>query len=81
MAKPELLEPIKRAWYEFEYCPFTEKAARLNALCKLLDEARQGTPLSRYTLQQAIAPRYEEFRRAKRIEEANLARRIIGSKP
>jgi len=81
VAKPELLEPIKRAWYEFEFCPFTEKAARLAVLNKLLDEARAGTNLSRYTLQQAIAPQYEEFRRAKRLAEAKLPQRIIGSKP
>ena len=80
-SKPKLLEQIKQAKYEFDFAPPSEKHARLQSLNHLLDEARAGTLLSRYDLLQAIEPLYQEYKAARRREEARIMRRVIGSKP
>jgi hypothetical protein len=80
-SKHQLLEQIKQAKYEFDFAPLSEKRARLEALNRLLDQASEGTMHSRNDLLQAIEPLYQEYKAARRREEARIMRRVIGSKP
>jgi hypothetical protein len=81
VSKKELLEQIKQAKYEFDFAPLAEKHERLEHLNRLLDKAREGTKLSRSELLEAIEPRYQDYKAARRREEARIMRRVIGSKP
>ena len=69
MARSELLEAILRAQYELEYAEPDTLPAHLETLNKLLDEAIQGTHLTRRDLLSVLRDRYKAYKRAQLIEE------------
>jgi hypothetical protein len=62
VSKKELLEKIKQAKYECDYAPLSEKHERLEHLNRLLDQAQEGTHLSRSELLEAIEPRDPQYK-------------------
>jgi hypothetical protein len=69
VARPELLEAILRAQYELEYAEPSDLGVNLDKLNRLLDEAIQGTHLTRRELISVLRDRYKAFKRAQLLSE------------
>jgi hypothetical protein len=78
--KHELLEQILAARFELDYASRENKALHRDRLFQLLDQAREGTNLSRQDLVQAIHDRYTAYRRERRDRErVSLAQKLRSS--
>jgi hypothetical protein len=70
VARSELLEAILRAQYELEYAEPEKLAQRLGELNDLLDQAIDGTHLTRRELLSVLRDRYKEYKRAQLRSES-----------
>ena len=79
MPRDEQIEAILAAWYELENCAPPEKARWRDERNKLLDQAIAGTRSCRQELLEALRPRFDDFKIARRKEDqvkmAQLLRR------
>ena len=74
MPREERIEAILAAWYELQNCAPSEKAKWRGQRDKLLDEAIAGTRSCRQELLEALAPRFNQYRLARRQEhQAKMA--------
>jgi len=75
----EQIEAILAAWYELENCAPFEKAKWRDERNKLLDQAIADTDSCHQELLEALRPRFDEFKLARRKEHqakvASLLRR------
>jgi len=75
----EQIEAILAAWYELENCAPPEKAKWRDERNNLLDRAIAGTRSCRQELLEALRPRFDDFKIARRKEHqvkmAQLLRR------
>jgi hypothetical protein len=72
--REERIEAILAAWYELQNCAPSEKAKWRDQRDKLLDEAIAGTRSCRQELLEALAPRFNQYRLARRQEhQAKMA--------
>jgi hypothetical protein len=73
--REERIEAILAAWYDLITCAPSEKAARRNSLNALLDEVIVGTRSCRQELHEALGPRFQDYKIARRKEhQARMAR-------
>ena len=68
MPRSERIEAILAAWYELENCAPPEKARWRDERNKLLDQAIAGTRSCPQELLEALRPRFDEFKLARRKE-------------
>ena len=74
MPRSERTEAILAAWHELMHCTPSERAGCWNQLNKLLDQAIAGTRSCRQELLEALAPRFDEYKLARRKEhQAKMA--------
>lgn len=74
MPRDERIEAILAAWYELVNCAPSERAGRRDELNKLLDQAIAGTRSCRQELLEALAPRFDDYKLARRKEhQAKMA--------
>ena len=72
--RDERIEQILAAWYELQQCAPSEKARRRKLRNELLDQAIAGTRSCRQELLEALAPRFDEYKLARRKEhQAKMA--------
>jgi hypothetical protein len=72
--REERIEAILAAWYELQNCAPSEKAKWRNERDKLIEEAIAGTRSCRQELLEALAPRFNQYRLARRQEhQAKMA--------
>lgn len=75
MPREERIEAILAAWYELVNCAPTDKARYRDRRNALLDQAIAGTRSCREELLEALGPRFQEFKLARRKEhQAKMAR-------
>jgi hypothetical protein len=73
--REERIEAILAAWYELENCAPSERAVYRDLRNALLDQAIAGTRSGRLELLEALGPRFQDFKLARRKEhQAKLAR-------
>jgi hypothetical protein len=72
--REERIEAILAAWYELQNCAPSEKAKWRNERDKLIEESIAGTRSCRQELLEALAPRFNQYRLARRLEhQAKMA--------
>jgi hypothetical protein len=72
--REERIEAILAAWYELINCAPSERARCRNLRNALLDQAIAGTRSCRQELLEALGPRLEDFKLARRKEhQAKMA--------
>jgi hypothetical protein len=77
VSRHDLLERILEARYEFDYAPRESKASAQKALFDLVDQAIEGTHVSRYELLGSLHDRYLEIKRKKRQQaKVSIAQRL-----
>ena len=78
MPRNERIEAILAAWYELENCAPPEKARWRDERNKLLDQAIAGTRSCPQELLEALRPRFDEFKIARRKEhQAKMAAQLV----
>ena len=77
MPREERIEAILAAWYDLITCAPSEKASRRNGLNALLDEAIAGTRSCRQELLEALGPRFQDYKIARRKEQQARMARIL----
>ena len=74
MPREERIEAILTAWYELITCAPSERSKFRDQRNALLDQAIAGTRSCRQELLEALGPRFQEFKLARRKEhEAKMA--------
>ena len=74
MPREERIEVILAAWYELINCAPSEIAKWRDLRNKLLDEAIAGTRSCRQELLEALGPRFDDYKIARRKEhQAKMA--------
>jgi len=77
--REERIEAILAAWYELQTCAPSERVKWREQRDKLLDEALGGTRSSRLELLEALGPRFNEYKLARRKEhQAKMAGLLRG---
>jgi hypothetical protein len=72
--REERIEAILAAWYELQNCAPSEKAKWRDQRDKLIEEAIAGTRSCRQELLEALAPRFNQYKLARRQEhQAKMA--------
>jgi hypothetical protein len=72
--REERIEAILAAWYELQNCPPSERAKWRDQRNKLVDEAISGTHSCPQELFEALGPRFNAYKLARRKEhEAKMA--------
>jgi hypothetical protein len=72
--REERIEAILAAWYELVNCEPSERATCRDKRNALLDQAIAGTRSCRQELLEALGPRFQDFKLARRKEhEAKMA--------
>ena len=75
MPREERIEAILAAWYDLVTCAPSERAKSRDHLNALLDQAIDGTRSCRQELLEALGPRFQDFKIARRNEhQAKMAR-------
>jgi hypothetical protein len=81
MLKDRVIEEILSAWWEWERCDPSRKAASLETLNCLLDETRQGTLYSRQQILDHLYSHFLEFKRVRTGTQTRPDRPAAGEGP